>query len=56
VSRSASKGKGFAKKLLKASLGVLSRAGYEKCCLVVTEGNEPAYSIYKSLGFEVKHA
>ena len=48
-----SKGKGHAKNLLRASLSFLNKAGYSECCLFVTEGNEPAISIYKSLGFKV---
>lgn len=53
MTRASHKGKGLAKKLLKAGLAVLWKEGYKECCLVVTEGNEPAVSIYKSLGFEI---
>lgn len=53
MTRSSQKGKGLAKKLLKTGLAVLAKEGYKECCLVVTVGNEPAISIYKSLGFEV---
>lgn len=45
------KGQGFAKKLIKLGLDRLSAEGNSECCLVVTEGNEPAFSIYKDLGF-----
>lgn len=51
MTRASEKGKGFAKKLIQESLMRLSEQGYSNCCLVVTEGNEPAISIYKSLGF-----
>lgn len=53
MTRASSKGKGHAKNLLQASLSVLNKAGHSECCLFVTEGNEPAISIYKSLGFKV---
>lgn len=53
MTRASFKGKGFAKKLLKAGLASLADSGYTQCCLVVTEGNEPAFSIYKSIGFEI---
>ena len=53
MTRDSQKGKGYAKKLIRAGLGVLAREKYSECCLVVTDGNEPALSIYKSLGFRV---
>lgn len=53
MTRASCKGKGNAKKLLKAGLTVLNKAGYSECCLFVTEGNEPAISIYKALGFQI---
>ncbi|MGZ3733280.1 MAG: GNAT family N-acetyltransferase [Parachlamydiaceae bacterium] len=53
MTRASHKGKGLAKKLLKSGLAALAKEGYKDCCLVVTDGNEPAVSIYKSLGFEV---
>lgn len=53
MTRAASKGKGHATNLLKAGLTVLNKAGYTECCLFVTEGNEPAISIYKALGFKI---
>lgn len=54
MTRAEFKGKGHAKKLLRAGLAALSNTGHSHCCLYVTEGNEPAISIYKSLDFEVK--
>jgi GNAT superfamily N-acetyltransferase len=51
MTRAEYKGMGFAKKLIKAALHNLALKGYKSCCLVVTEGNEPAISIYKSIGF-----
>lgn len=48
------KGKGLASELIKAGLAKLFEEGHSECCLVVTEGNEPALSIYKKLGFQVQ--
>ncbi len=45
------KGKGLAQKLLKQGLRDLKNLGYKNCCLVVTEGNQPAQMIYEKLGF-----
>ncbi len=53
MTRASAKGKGHAKNLLKSGLSVLNQAGYSECCLFVTEGNEPAISIYKKLGFQM---
>lgn len=47
------KGRGLATELIKTSLGKLSDLNYKECCLVVTDGNEPAMSIYKKIGFEI---
>ena len=52
MTRVSEKGKGFAKELIKESLMRLKELKYSKCCLFVTEGNEPAISIYKSIGFK----
>ncbi|USN48515.1 MAG: GNAT family N-acetyltransferase [Pseudobdellovibrionaceae bacterium] len=46
------KGKGFSKKLIKEALMRLKDLGYKKCLLFVTDGNEPALSIYKKMGFQ----
>jgi ribosomal protein S18 acetylase RimI-like enzyme len=48
------KGQGLATKLIKAGLSKLSESNHKECCLVVTEGNEPAFSIYKKIGFQVQ--
>lgn len=47
------KRKGLATRLIRIGLNQLMTEGYKECCLVVTEGNEPAYSIYKNLGFRL---
>lgn len=54
ITDSAFKGRGFAKELIVGGLVKLKALGYSKCCLVVTEGNEPAFSIYRKLGFQVE--
>ena len=51
MTRSSHKGRGFAKNLLRAGFSELFGIGHAQCCLVVTKGNEPAMSIYKSFGF-----
>lgn len=48
------KGKGLSKKLIGLALGQLERMNYKECCLVVTEGNQPAQGIYEKLGFQYK--
>ena len=52
MTRASEKGKGYAKKLIKESLMRLKEDGYAECCLFVTDGNEPAISIYKKIGFK----
>jgi len=47
-------GKGYSQSLIKLSLNKLLEQDFEECCLVVTDGNEPAQSIYKKLGFTPK--
>jgi GNAT superfamily N-acetyltransferase len=37
--------------LLKKCMNALLDSGYEELCLVVTEGNDPAYNLYERLGF-----
>lgn len=51
MTRASEKGKGHAKRLIKESLMRLKELGYSLCCLYVTKGNEPAISIYKTIGF-----
>lgn len=55
MTRASHKGQGLATKLLKNGLVALAKEGYSNCCLAVTEGNEPAISIYKALGFELSN-
>ena len=43
---------GFARGLLVECLGVLAERGWDEIGLIVTEGNAPAESLYRSLGFE----
>lgn len=45
------KGKGLSKKLIGLSLNNLEKIHHKECCLVVTEGNQPAQSLYEKLGF-----
>jgi ribosomal protein S18 acetylase RimI-like enzyme len=45
------KGKGLSKKLIGLSLNQLEKMNFQECCLVVTEGNQPAQGIYEKLGF-----
>lgn len=45
------KGQGLAKALMRRSMNDLLDARYTQVHLAVTEGNEPAQSIYRSLGF-----
>lgn len=45
------KNKGMSKYLIKKSLNSLLDLGYKKCFLVVTDGNQPAQSIYEKMGF-----
>lgn len=48
------KGQGYSKKLIGRSLGQLTKMKIDECCLVVTEGNQPAQGIYERLGFQYK--
>jgi GNAT superfamily N-acetyltransferase len=52
MTRASHKGRGLARKLLNSGLSALAKDGYSECCLVVTEGNEPAISIYRAMGFK----
>lgn len=46
------KGKRWSQHLVKLGLQALKTQGYDECCLYVTEGNQPAQSIYEKLGFK----
>ena len=48
------KGRGLASALIRAGLKRLGEKDYKECCLVVTNGNEPAMSIYKKIGFQIQ--
>jgi GNAT superfamily N-acetyltransferase len=47
-------GRKMSQALIKMGMNVLQEQGNKECCLVVTEGNQPAQSIYDKLGFKVK--
>lgn len=51
MTRASHKGQGLAKRLILRGLHILKAMAYEDCYLVATEGNEPAISIYKKIGF-----
>ena len=46
-------GKGLSQSLIKTCLSILHDQGSEQCCLVVTEGNQPAQGIYQKMGFSL---
>jgi ribosomal protein S18 acetylase RimI-like enzyme len=48
------KGNGLATRLIKVGLNKLTEEGYRECALMVTDGNEPALTIYKKLGFVIQ--
>ncbi|MGE3609322.1 MAG: GNAT family N-acetyltransferase [Bacteriovoracaceae bacterium] len=48
------RGRGLSQKLIKLAANNLANIGHAKCCLVVTDGNQPAQSIYEKLGFTYK--
>lgn len=52
MTREKFKRKGFSQQLIKESLMKLKDLGYKECLLFVTEGNKPAVSIYKKVGFQ----
>jgi GNAT superfamily N-acetyltransferase len=45
------KNKGMSKYLIRKGLNALLDLGYRDCFLVVTEGNQPAQSMYEKMGF-----
>jgi GNAT superfamily N-acetyltransferase len=47
------KNRGMSKFLIQKSLNSLIELGYKKCFLVVTEGNQPAQSMYEKMGFKL---
>ena len=51
MTRPEAKRHGLARHLLERSMNALLEAGYERVTLVVTDGNEPAQSLYRRLGF-----
>lgn len=54
MTRPESKGQGLSRKLITLSLRELEKMGIGECCLVVTEGNQPAQGLYERLGFQYK--
>lgn len=44
-------GRGYTTALVKRGMNALVDLGYTECCLYVTDGNQPAQSIYEKLGF-----
>ncbi len=48
------RGRKLSQTLIRKGMNVLYRQDYQECCLVVTEGNQPAQSIYEKLGFSVR--
>lgn len=46
------KNKGMSKYLIRKSLNSLLDLGYKECFLVVTDGNQPAQSMYEKMGFK----
>ena len=51
MTRPESKGQGMARFLLKKSINALIPRGDRQLKLIVTDGNQPAQSLYTSLGF-----
>jgi GNAT superfamily N-acetyltransferase len=51
MTRPEAKRRGLARSLLERSMNALLATGYSRLTLVVTEGNDPALSLYRSLGF-----
>lgn len=45
------KNQGLGTQVLKTSMNALLDEGYTELCLVVTEGNLPAYTLYTTVGF-----
>lgn len=52
MTRPEHKRQGMARFLLKGSINALMDRGYSQLTLIVTDGNEPAYELYSSLGFQ----
>lgn len=51
MTRPEAKGQGMARHLLTRSLTALRVAGQKRATLIVTDGNEPAQHLYRSIGF-----
>ncbi|MEW5825328.1 MAG: GNAT family N-acetyltransferase [Candidatus Bipolaricaulota bacterium] len=51
MTRPEAKRRGLARHALERSMNALLDAGFERLTLVVTDGNEPARSLYRQLGF-----
>jgi ribosomal protein S18 acetylase RimI-like enzyme len=45
------KNQGMGTHVLKTSMNALIDRGYTELCLFVTQGNEPAYTLYETMGF-----
>lgn len=52
MTRPEHKSQGMARFLLRGSINALIDQGYTQLTLIVTDGNEPAYELYSSLGFQ----
>ncbi len=51
MTRPEAKRRGLARSLLERSMNALRNGGHSRLTLVVTDGNEPALNLYRSLGF-----
>jgi len=51
MTRPETKRRGLARRLLQRSMNALLDEGYTRLTLVVTDGNDPAQRLYKSMGF-----
>jgi ribosomal protein S18 acetylase RimI-like enzyme len=47
------KNKGMSKHLIRKGFNSLLSLGYKECFLVVTDGNQPAQSMYERMGFKL---
>jgi GNAT superfamily N-acetyltransferase len=45
------KNQGMGMHVLKTSMNALIEEGYTELCLFVTQGNQPAYTLYEGMGF-----
>jgi len=51
MTRPDARGRGLARSLLKESMNALLDRGDDRLTLIVTDGNEPAQALYRTLGF-----